>query len=391
MPKKRILIVDDESEARGFMKRYLERNDFEVTSVGSGLLGLKLLKMRRFDLLISDINMPRMDGVEFSKKAKFLDPNLIIILLTGQGALKTAQQAIKIGIHDYLTKPVELEELNSSIQKGLKLAAEKKKDADYYQKLEGRIRANKDSLDSAKNELIALISHELITPLNVVTSAFDLLKDATQLPSPAEMQTLSKDQKKGLFENIEGGHRRLATIIEDFTDYLSLAKSEVSLNKEIVDLNTVLSSSFESFKDLIGEYKADLKLELAEESLRVEITKEKIVDVLERLIHNSAYHNPAGTDIVLKTSSSDKNFEGKDLRVVKLEVCDNGKGIKKSLLKDIFNPFNIGDIYHHSKGLGLGLCICKRVIELHDADIKVVSSEGKGTKLVIEFPAASEK
>ncbi len=174
MTKKRILIVDDETEARGFIKRYLERNDFAVTSVGSGLLGLKLLKMREFDLLVSDINMPRMDGLEFSKKAKFLQPQLIIILLTGQGTLKTAQQAIKIGVCDYLTKPVELEELHSSIQKGLALAAEKKKDVDYYQKLEEEIRTNEGKLDNAKSELMTLISHELITPLTVVIPSLDV-------------------------------------------------------------------------------------------------------------------------------------------------------------------------------------------------------------------------
>lgn len=391
MTKKRILIVDDETEARGFIKRYLERNDFAVTSVGSGLLGLKLLKMREFDLLVSDINMPRMDGLEFSKKAKFLQPQLIIILLTGQGTLKTAQQAIKIGVCDYLTKPVELEELHSSIQKGLALAAEKKKDVDYYQKLEEEIRTNEGKLDNAKSELMTLISHELITPLTVVTSSFDLLKDVAQMPSPAKMQTFSEDQKKGLFDSVERGHRRLATIIEDFTYYLSLVKGEVSLSKEAVDLNSVLSSSFESLKDLISGYKADLKLELAQDNLRVEISKEKIVDILERLIHNSAHHNPTGTNIVLRTSFSDKSFKGKDSKVVRLEISDNGKGIEKSLLENIFNPFSISDIEHHSKGLGLGLCICKRVIELHGLDIEMVSSEGKGVKAVVEFPALTEE
>jgi len=385
MGKKKVLIVDDETESREFTKRYLERIGFEAVAAESGLLGLKLLNRKGFDVLISDINMPQMDGLEFTKKAKLLNPYLVIILLTGYGALKTAQEAIKIGIHDYLTKPIELEKLKISIQEGIRRITEKKKDFEYYQRLEDELKGNREKLDGMKNELITLISHELRTPVTVVTSAFDLLKETMEMPSPERMQTFTEDQKKRLFANIEKGHRRLITIIEDLNYYLSLAKGEVSFVKETVDLNSFLNSNLEVFKHLITEYNADLRIELSGESLRLQICKEKILGVLERLIHNAAYHNPAGTQITLRSSVEKKNIDGKEVRVAKLEICDNGKGIEKSLLEHIFSPFSISDIDHHSKGLGMGLCICKRVIELHGASIRLDSPEDKGTKVVVEF------
>ncbi|MBU1112849.1 MAG: hybrid sensor histidine kinase/response regulator [Candidatus Omnitrophica bacterium] len=388
MEKPRVLVVDDEVEAREFIRRYLTRNDFEVSSAGNGLLGLRLLSRNNFDVLISDINMPRMNGVEFSRRARALHPQLVIIFLTGQAALKTAQEAIKIGVHEYLAKPVELEHLKDSIQQGLAKISDRKKDLDYYRRLELELKVNKGRIDSMKNELITLISHELRTPVTVVTSTFDLLKEVIEMPSVEKMHGFSDDKKKRLFANIEKGHRRLIDIIEDLNCYLNLSKDTASFDKQKVEMNGFLSNNLSAFKELIAEYQAEISLELSEKSLEADIARDKMTDVLERLIHNAAYHNPAGTQIRLSSASASKVVNGKNQEVVRIEVSDNGRGIERSLLDNIFKPFSITDIDHHSRGLGMGLCICKKIIELHRADIRLDSpSQGRGTRIVIDFPA----
>jgi len=125
--KKKILIIDDNAEIAELTKKYLERRGYDVKAAGSAVLGLNLLSNDSFDVLISDINMPEINGEEFVKKAKILYPNLVILLITGYVSFDKTQKAQEVGAHECLTKPVELEKLCVSIASGLKAAEEKRK------------------------------------------------------------------------------------------------------------------------------------------------------------------------------------------------------------------------------------------------------------------------
>ena len=126
MAKKKVLIVDDDAEIAELTRKYLEKKGFEAIAASSGLLGLELLKKEWFDVLISDISMPDMGGEEFVTKARGIYPDLVILLITGYVSFDRTQKARDLGVHEYLTKPVELEKLCNSIEQGLKLAQEKR-------------------------------------------------------------------------------------------------------------------------------------------------------------------------------------------------------------------------------------------------------------------------
>lgn len=387
MEKKKILIVDDEKEIRELTKEFLEKKGYDALAVESALLGLNILKTHSFDALISDIRMPYMDGIEFAKRAKAINPNLIIIMLTGYGSLDTAQEAIKIGVYDYLTKPVDLEKLSQSLNEGLIKMAEQKKNFEYYLKLKKETEDNKQRLNSMKDELMTLISHELRTPLTVILDAFSLLKETMMVPSEEKMQAIKEEDKEFIFKAIEDGHSRLNKIIEEINYYMALKREDIVLNKTKVNLSSFLEENFEGFIHLIANKKAHLKKEFTEKEQLVSIDKEKFLDVLSRLIHNSAYHNPEGVEIVLKLSSiKRKKEESPQENWTKIEVCDNGRGMEAKVLENIFSPFSVGNIDYHTEGIGLSLPICQKVIQLHNGTIKVDSRQGKGTKVSIELP-----
>jgi len=386
--KKKILIVDDEIDIREFLKKGLQREGYQAVSAGSAVLGLRLLSRVNFDVLISDVNMPQIDGLEFVSRARRMQPQLAILLLTGYGTLDSAKEAIRIGVNDYLTKPVGMEKLRGAVANGLKRQAEIREGLEYYQGLEKEIKENEEEFNNMKSELITLISHEFRTPITVITSGLDLFKETMELPKDRNMQGLTDEQKKHLLDNVEQGSRRLVRIIEDMTCYMNLTKGKVKMNTVGVNLKEFFERNFETLAQFVSERKATLKKDfVGGEAISANICPEKMLDVLERIIRNAAYHNPEGAEITLRlTCANNLDKSGSQSGMANIEISDNGSGIDESLLKTLFNPFSSDDIDHHSKGMGMGLCISKKIVELHNGQIGIESIKGQGTKVTIELP-----
>ena len=296
----KILIVDDEAEIRRLFTEFFKRSGYEVVSAESALLGLNILGAGEFDVLISDIHMPFMDGIEFCRRAKRMSPDLVIVLLTGFGSLETAQKAIKIGVSEYLTKPVDLLKLKESVEEGLKQIQEKKGRVQYYAETEAAAKKERDNLELLKNDLMGLIGHELSTPISIMSGSFELLKDAAKSPDGTSTDGMSEGKKAELSHMFNRGQRWIVGVTESVNYYLDLSRGETALNKEEVLLNDFLEANFSNLSYIASQNKAILVKEIAPVSLRASIDKEKILDVLCRLILNSGLHNPAGTQIFLR-------------------------------------------------------------------------------------------
>lgn len=108
---KKILVVDDESTARALLKKILSEVGFNVILASSGSEAIKKIELTKFDAVLTDLNMPEMSGVELTKKILELEPEMIVILLTGFGTIRSAIDSIKAGAYEYLTKPINKDEL----------------------------------------------------------------------------------------------------------------------------------------------------------------------------------------------------------------------------------------------------------------------------------------
>ena len=116
-----ILLVDDEKDFATGLARLLGRNfpDELIVAVHSGAEALELLEKKTFGVMLTDLNMPEMDGVELLRQAKEAHPNLSVVMLTAYGTVSTAVDALKIGAYDFLTKPVEPDTLFQVVQRGI--------------------------------------------------------------------------------------------------------------------------------------------------------------------------------------------------------------------------------------------------------------------------------
>jgi DNA-binding NtrC family response regulator len=116
---RKILVVDDDKTALKMLRKVLESDGFNVTTASDGKEALLKMSEVKFDILLTDLNMPHINGIELTQKVIKNEPSLIVILITAYGTIRSAVDAIKYGAFDYLTKPVDNKELLISIHRGL--------------------------------------------------------------------------------------------------------------------------------------------------------------------------------------------------------------------------------------------------------------------------------
>src|SRR3989338_10118289 len=119
MSKERILIVDDEESIREFLEIMLRREKYEVATASNAKKALKTLEKENFDMVITDIQMPEMNGIELLGKIKDTDSDTVVIMVTAYGSTESAVEAMKLGAYDYITKPFKIDELKIIIKNAL--------------------------------------------------------------------------------------------------------------------------------------------------------------------------------------------------------------------------------------------------------------------------------
>jgi DNA-binding NtrC family response regulator len=121
----RLLLVDDEKDFVNILTKRFKYRNIDVTKAFSGAEAIQALRGKAFDVVVLDLKMEDMDGIEVLKILKIMDPRLAVIMLTGHGSAEAAEQGLKLGAFDYLSKPCELEEL---VKKIMQAYAHRKQD-----------------------------------------------------------------------------------------------------------------------------------------------------------------------------------------------------------------------------------------------------------------------
>ncbi len=164
--KPRILVVDDEESIREFLEIMLKKEGYEVTTAEDGQKGLDLTKKKSFDLIISDLQMPNLTGMEFLKKVKENDPSMLFMMITAFGTTETAVEAMKVGAYDYITKPFKIDEVRINIANALK-----------SKNLEVEVRQLKRVLNQEYS------FQNLVGNSEIMHKVFDMIKRVSQAPT----------------------------------------------------------------------------------------------------------------------------------------------------------------------------------------------------------------
>jgi signal transduction histidine kinase len=370
----KILVVDDERDMRDFLFGALTKiGGFSVELAESGEEALRKIEKEKFDLVLTDLKMPKMDGLQLVTEIVNREPEILTVLMTAYGTIDSAVAAMKSGASDYIMKPLNMDELIVCLQKVLEERQRFVKLRDLAAQLE-RVNQELKKLDEMKSDFFALASHELKTPLTAV-------KSAIQLMLAGKTGKINRAQKRFLSMS-DVNINRLAKVVNDLLDLSRIRFGNIEMKFEDLDLPDVVEFIITCFKPRAEEKSIVLKSEVPREFPAVYGDREKIEKILLNLVENAVKFTPEHGEVSL----SARVVDGENKAVI--SVRDSGIGIRKDQLQDIFKKFHqVEESYHRSmNGTGLGLAITKGLVEAQRGEIWVESEVGKGSIFSFTLP-----
>jgi two-component system sensor histidine kinase/response regulator len=361
-----ILVIDDEESLRDSCCQILNKDGFLCADANDGIAGLKKTKELKPDLVLIDLKMPGINGLEVLEKVKKIDPNIIPVVITGYATVESAVEAMKKGAYDYLPKPFTPEELRIIIRRGI----EKRK---LILETESLRREKK----LMEENFITMVSHQLRSPLIAIQQYFEVI-----LAGMAGK--VDKKQKEMLLrarERIEG----LLNVINDWLDVARLDSGQIVDKLKSIPLKKIIKKIIEDLKPLAQQSDISVEFEPSCESDLVSGDGETLEQVFYNLITNAIiYNKPDGRVVV--TIKRNKDF-------IAAEIQDTGIGIAEEHLPFIFDQFYRGSRREDQKikGTGLGLSIAKKIVDSHGGTIKVSSELGKGSTFTVLLLKAEKK
>jgi signal transduction histidine kinase/GGDEF domain-containing protein len=376
----RILIVDDEKEIRDFLCKALGRmGGFHVEAAETAEEALKKIEKDPFDLVLTDLKMPKMDGLQLMTKIAKSKPEILTIMMTGHGTIDSALEAMKRGASDYLMKPLNLDELIIRIRKVLEEKQRFVRLKDFADKLE---RANQElrRVDAMKSEFVSVASHELRTPLAAI-------KNAVQLMLSGKTGEINENQSKFL-SMAERNINRLTNILNDLLSLSRIESGKIELNFQNVALKRIIELTASSLRPQADVKSIQIEVGVPEQLPAVYGDPEKIEQILTNLIGNSIKFTAEGGKILITAKPLPKEKEGGYGDRVAVSVKDTGIGIPPEHLESIFEKFHqVESSLHRSvSGTGLGLAITKGLVEAHQGKIWAESEVEKGSTFTFTLP-----
>lgn len=360
--KRLVYVIDDEQAVRLSCSKILLKQGFIVKTFEDGIKGLAGIKQNKPDLIVVDLKMPKIGGIDVIKKVHEIDLDICIIVITGYATIETAVEAMKAGAYDFLAKPFTPDELRLMVKRGLERID-----------LVRQSRQLKEEKEKLERQFITFVSHQLKSPLNAVQQYLDVLGHLKPSPEKQEIQD----------EWIRRALIRIKEMRELIMDWLTLAKIECQQKSEDIELMSIPQITDAIFKSMDEEAKKSniyLISEFPENLSKIKAPKKCIFMLFSNLISNAIkYNNPNGS-VKITVQEYPDSFH--------FYVSDTGIGIPENKLDLIFDEFyrikneNTKSI----SGTGLGLAICKKITKNLKGSIEVQSKENKGSIFTVIIP-----
>jgi len=358
-----ILVIDDEESMRDSCSQALTRGGFRAETAEDGSIGLEKVKETKPDLVLIDLKMPGISGMDVLEKIKEIDPNIISVVITGYSTVESAVEAMKKGAYDFLPKPFTPEELRIIISRGLE-----------RRKLILETESLRKEKKLIEENFITMVTHQLRSPLVAIQQFFEVILGGMV----GEVQEKQKEMITRSRNRLEG----LLNLINDWLDVARLSGGQIVDKLKRLSLKKVIKKLIEDTQPLAQKNDVSLEFGPSSENDLVQGDEETLEQVFSNLITNAIrYNKPKGKVVI--TIKENKDF-------ISAEVKDTGIGIAKEHLPFIFDQFyrvKRGED-HKIKGTGLGLSIAKKIVDAHGGSIKASSELGKGSSFTVLLPKA---
>ncbi len=356
---KTILIVDDEAVIRDLCGRALK--GYDVVQAGNGQDALTLFDKGDIDVVLTDVMMPGMDGIELLKKIKQKEPTVVVIVMTGFAEKDVILSALKADADDFVSKPLNLLQLKTAIDKALVKKALKEEIASLK------------SLDRLKSNFLSTISHKFRTPLTSISLFLQNLTTGVLVVDDPEFKKNTK--------MVSDESAYLERLVTDLLVFSRMMDTNVALHPEPLYITSVIHNIMDTSLEIASKPSIETIFDLAEVPL-ITVDRKKIEFSIKQVIENAYKFSEKDGKVNIAVHSDEKELF--------IEVSDAGAGIPHDEIPRIFekfyqiDPHNTGQV----RGFGLGLYYAREFVRMHGGSITVDSALGKGSKFTVCLPFA---
>ncbi|HKI52451.1 MAG TPA: response regulator [Geothermobacteraceae bacterium] len=353
-----LLIVDDEVMIRDLCAQAL--SGYRVAQAGNGQEAVDILAREDIDIVLTDIMMPVMNGLDLLAGIKESSPNQPVIVMTGFGDKEVILKALKAGADDFIHKPINLLQLKTAIAKTLEKRALREELVQLKQ------------VDRLKSEFLGLISHKLKTPMTVISLFLqNLERDVELVHAPG-----FRDNLKLILE--ESGH--LSSLIHDLLNFSSIILRDSRGERELTSPATLIQECLLETRDLAARREIHVDSYVEGQIPNLLIDRQKVFFSLRTILENALKFSPGGTLVCLEAERGQHDLC--------IRVADQGPGIPVEEQQKIFerfyqiDPDRTGQV----RGFGLGLFYARQFIKEQGGAIDLQSKPGQGTVVTLRLP-----
>src|SRR5438876_6582564 len=398
MPEQlKVLVVDDEGSVAVTIKAILQLDGYNVATTTSGAQARAMVRGAASALVLTDLRPEDGDGLDVLKAVRESYPDTVTIMLTGYASLESAIQALRAGAYDYLVKPSEVEELRSTVARGIerrRLGQELRQRVAELANLNAYLQQRIDEataelkeryeqlkeLDRMKSQFLSIASHELKTPITAMSGFLQVALRRVGRLSEGEAAAPVAEGLRGITEQLEVVYRqtgKLARLVDELLDVSRIQTGRIEFRYGNVDLG-----------ELANEVATRMQLTTTAHEISVRRDSENVVtadrdhleQALNNLVTNAIKYSPSGGAITIDVRPDDDG--------VRLSVTDQGIGIPAEELESIFGLFyrSPDRAARDAAGMGLGLYISKEIVLRHGGRIWAESGGAKGSTLNVVIP-----
>ncbi len=359
-PPVRVLLVDDDEDEYIITRRIISEivgRKHILEWVSTYDAALEVISENRHDIYLIDYRLDDRTGLDLLREVVGNGCRSPMILLTGQEDRAVDLEAMKAGAWDYLVKG----RIDAAVlERSIRYTLEHKKVLDVLMESERQ-----------RERFIATLTHDMKTPIKAEFRLFELLLQDRFGPLTPE--------QRAVVQEMLHSNRYMYQMVDNLLTTFRFEEGHLVLRLELTDLNELISSIVSiDLSGLAQDKGQKLVLEMQEGLPPVPVDALEIKRVIYNLLQNAITYTPKGGNIIVSTSYNQTHLY--------VSVQDDGPGIDDTLKANLFTPFSTNSKRYRHIGTGLGLFICRKIVEAHQGELTLESRLGEGSRFTFSLP-----